>query len=242
MFRTWKRVAKRIRTVAKQAVGIRVQKQLGYQRGRSRSRKPQIELKCIDVPDFTAAFRTPAGATSLSPLLNVPKNGPELYDRIGRKIYMKSLHVRGYVWNAATTTQSLGRMILLYDSQSNGVAPVIADILSNMNGAPATTGCSHINLNNRQRFSILKDHTITLPGCTNVAGVLTNGPQFNDTAPYRYEINWFVKLKGLETIYNNLSAGNIGDVASGALWILFVTDVNDATWNFKGVARLRYYD
>lgn len=239
----WQRLAGRIRNVGRRLVGANIRRRgLGYQVGRSIYRKaPQVELKAYDVPDFTQALRTPAAATALSPPLNIPTNGPELYQRVGRKIYMKSIQIRGYVWNAATTTSSLGRVILLYDSQANGAAPVVADILSNMTLAPATTGCSMLNLNNRQRFSILKDVVMNLPSCTNVAGVLTNGPSYPDTTG-RFEINWFVKLRGLEAVFNNVNGGNIGDVASGSLFLMFITDVNDATWNFKGVTRLRYYD
>lgn len=214
----------------------------GYQSGRSLYRKPQVELKAFDQSSFTNGLRTPAAGTSISPIINLPINGPELYQRVGRKIYMKSVQVTGYVYNVATAPQSLGRILLMYDSQSNGALPVVADILSDMTAVIATSGCSHLNLNNRQRFQVLRDHKITLPAVTNTVGVLTNGPAFNDTAPFRYEINWFIKLKGLEAVYNQVNGGTIADVASGALFLLFVTDAGDATWTFKGCTRLRYYD
>lgn len=240
---SWRNVAARVRNLIRpRRRAIVGRRGLGYQVGRSLFRRtPQVELKAFDTPQFTNAFRTPSAATSLSPVINVLINGPELYQRIGRKIYMKSLQIKGFILNAATSVQDTIRLMLVYDSQSNGAAPVIADILANMNGTPATTGMSMVNLNNRQRFQILRDQHWTVPAVTNTAGVLTNGPQFNDTMG-RFEINWFVKLKGLETVYNNLNGGTIADLASGALYMAFVSNDVDATWNFRGVSRLRYYD
>ena len=132
-------------------------------------------------------------------------------------------------------------MLLVYDSQANAALPPVADVLSNMVAAPGTTGMSHLNLNNRQRFQILRDKHWTVPAVTNTAGVLTNGPAFNDTTG-RFQINWFIKLKGLEAIFNNVNAGTIGDVSSGSPFLMFVSDAVDAAWNFKAVTRLRYYD
>lgn len=219
---------------------------LGYQVGRSLYRQPKVELKCIDAAKFSNAFRTPAAGTSIAGPINAISNGAEIYQRVGRKVYMKSVQIQGFISNAATSVQDLGRLFLIYDSQSNGAFPVVADILSDLNNAaPATSGTSAINLNNRQRFMVIRDHHITLPAVTNTAGVLTNGPAFNDTARYSYEINWFIKLKGLETVYNQLVPGggpDITEIASGSLFLMFVSTQQDAAYNFIGQTRLRYYD
>jgi len=226
---------------------VRQRRGLGYQVGRSLYRRiPQVELKCVDAAKFTTGFRTPAAGTAISGPINAISNGAELYQRVGRKVYMKSVAVKGFISNVATSVQDLGRMFLIYDSQANGAFPVVADVLSDLNlAAPATSGTSAINLNNRQRFKIIRDHHITLPAVTYTAGVLTNGPSYNDTTRYSYEINWYINLNGLETIYNQLVAGggpDITEIASGSLFLMFVSTQQDAAWNFTGQTRLRYYD
>lgn len=225
---------------------VRFRRAAGYQLGRSLYRHPQVELKVVDAAKFTNAFRTPAAGTSIAGPINAISNGPEIYQRVGRKVYMKSVAIKGFVINAATSIQDLGRIFLIYDSQSNGAFPSVADVISDFNSAGVTTsGTSSINLNNRQRFQIIRDHHITLPAVTNTAGVLTNGPSFNDTTRYSFEINWFIKLKGLEAIYNQLAPGggpDITEIASGSLFLMFVSTQADATYNFIGQTRLRYYD
>lgn len=234
------------RASANQLARKKARVSLGYQLGRSLYRQPKVELKCIDATKFTAAFRTPAAATSIAGPINAIGNGPEIFQRVGRKVYMKSVQIKGFIANAATAIQDNGRLFLIYDSQSNGAFPSVGDVISDLNPAGVTTtGLSMINLNNRQRFTILRDHHITFPAVTNAAGVLTNGPSFNDTTRYSYEINWFIKLKGLETIYNQLApAGgpDITEIASGSLFLMFVSTQQDAVYNFIGQTRLRFYD
>lgn len=224
----------------------KVKKALGYSAGRARSGTPKQELKCIDAAKFTTAFRTPGAGTSIAGPINAIGNGPEIYQRVGRKVYMKSVQIKGFIQNAATSIQDVGRLFLIYDTQSNGAFPTVADVISDLNNsAPATAGTSMVNLNNRQRFNILRDHLITFPAVTNTAGVLTNGPSFNDTGKYQYEIDWFIYLRGREAVYNQLApmgGPDITQIASGSLFLMFVSTQQDASYNFIGQTRLRYYD
>lgn len=223
-------------------VVVKRSRTLGASSGRSIYRQPKAELKVFDVAEFSSAFRTPLAATSLSPLLNVPVSGSDVFNRVGRKIYMKSLQIKGLIFNNNTSIQDSGRMLLIFDSQPNAAAPTVQNLLSNFDGVGATNGNSMINLNNRQRFLVLRDHQIIFPGVNNAAGVLTNVGPVLDTGKYQYEINWFVKLKGLETIFNQINGGTIADIASGSLYLIFVSTTQDAGYNFKGNTRLRYYD
>lgn len=221
---------------------VSFKKALGYQAGRSLTRVPPTELKCFDVSASILQFLTPAAGTSIANPLNVPLVGSELYQRVGRKIYMKSIQIKGYVYNTATALQSLGRIYLIYDSQANGAAPTVGTVFNNMDGINATNGLSMINLNNRQRYKIIRDHQFTLPAVTYTAGVLTNGPQFNNTHPNAYSINWYIPLNRLETIFNQINGGSVADIVSGSLLIGCMTDVANNTWSFTFCSRLRYYD
>lgn len=225
-------------TVAKPAVK-KVKPQGDYQKGRELSRAPPTELKAFDTPLFASNF-TAAGVFTC---LNLPVNGPELYQRVGRKIYMKSIQIRGTVENILTTNVDIGRIIVFYDSQPNGAAPTLATLLQDSNAAAATSVLSEINLANRQRFKILRDYQLALPPCTNVAGAVTN-QTIQDPINNSFNIegkHWFVKLKGLETIYNATNGGTIADINSGAIWIVTFSTINNA-YSLNCHARLRYYD
>lgn len=207
-----------------------------YNVGRTHPSQPKAELKAFDTAQAQSVFATPANFTAL----NVPVTGTDYFNRIGRKIYMKNVHIRGVVNNLATsTTQEMVRMLIVYDSQPNTAFPVIADILQNANVAAATSVSSDINLVNRERFTILRDKQIIVYPVTNTAGALTN-LTIPDPIAQTYNINEFVKLKGLETTYNVTSGGTIADVTSGSL--LFVTFGASGAWQINFHSRLRFYD
>jgi len=187
------------------------------------------------VATVTTSFST-AGVFTL---LNVPVNGAELYQRVGRKIYMKSIHIRGMVYAAATTTQDRGRMVVFYDSQPNAGVSTLATLFADSNAAHGTSVDSEINLDNRARFKILADKQFIFPSLTNTAGVLTNlGPQ--DNILQSFDINLFIKLKGLETVFNGTNGGTDADITSGSLYV--VTFGGIGNYGAQWASRLRYYD
>lgn len=210
-----------------------------YQQGRELAKTPKSELKAFDVTETNINFVVPAGPpvpTTLSAMVN----GAELYQRIGRKIYMKSIHIRGFVNLIATSTEDFLRIIVYYDSQPNGVAPALTDIIQDSTAAHNTTIMSGINLNNRQRFKILRDHQMHVPNLVLNAGVVSNEsfPQTDD----QLNINFFIKLKGLEAVYNAVNGGTVADITSGAIGIICFSGSSNNSWELSFSSRLRYYD
>lgn len=183
-----------------------------------------------------------------------PEEGSGFYNRIGRRIRMKSLHIRGYIspggGNAAAVSQQMGRIMVLYDRQTNGAAPSIADILTNYDadGTARTTPAAlcGLNLNNRDRFVVLRDHQVILPA------IGINGATPANTAPGDVRnqdgnlVNMFIPLKGLEMHFKASSAtGPITDIATGSLLIVTVSnqDANASpAWSFTWSGRLRFVD
>lgn len=149
------------------------------------------------------------------------------------------MHLRGWFKDTGTTIQTLARLIVYYDSQPNIGAPLITDLLANSNAGGATSALSEINLVNRERFKILRDKQILLPAVTNTSGVLTNLAYPDTTGSLA--INEFIKLKGLETIYNGTNGGTIADITSGSIGFTVFSDT-EGQWNFVWTSRLRYYD
>lgn len=204
------------------------------------------EIKAIDIPSASYAFRAPATASNII-LLNGVQTGTGFFNRIGGRIEMKNLHVRGIVNPILTGTDSILRLLIVYDRQPTPASglPVISDILQarDQAGAATTTGQSEINLDNRDRFAILRDYQLFGPSCTYTAGVLTNGPQYPGS-DQQNDVNIFIKLKGLLSHFKSTAnPTTIADITTGALYAAFVLGAGvDSSWQFTGGFRLRFED
>lgn len=212
-----------------------------YQSGRELAIKPKTELKAFDVAATTQTFNTVATGGNIA-LVNFVINGAELYQRTGRKIYMKSLHIRGHIKPNAAIAANTGelRMLIVYDSQPNAALPILSTLLQDSNAAAATTIDSEINLANRARYQILRDIQFYYPaaaGADDISGVLP------DPIKNSLIVNEFIKLKGLEAVFNGVNGGTIADITSGALYVVCVGDNNSTNrYDIVYTSRLRYYD
>lgn len=212
-----------------------------YQAGRELARPTMREKKAFDVALTNLNFNVPA-TPPVFQVLNACINGAELYQRVGRKIYMKSIHIRGFIQPIATSISDIGRLIIFYDAQPNAAAPLIATLLQDSTAAAATSSLSEINLINRARFKILRDYQVLLPSQTDTAGVITNLANFDPIGPNTLNVNFFIPLKGLETEYNGVNGGTIADISSGAIFITAVSQNATSEYEFTYTCRMRYYD
>lgn len=108
------------------------------------------DVKTVDVP-FTNKNFVPFASTPLYLLLNGTQQGSAFYNRIGNKMSMKSVEIAGFINYIATSVQDIARIILVYDAQSNGVAPTYDDVCRDVDQAGSTSNncMSHANSNNR---------------------------------------------------------------------------------------------
>jgi len=172
------------------------------------------EKKNVDTL-ISAAF---AVTTSIN-LLNGITQGTDSDQRIGRKCKFHSVYIRGSMTNAnagsATPAAAVipahqVRMILVWDGQPNAAAPGITDIL--VSDSPN----SQLNLNNRQRFKVLKDKVWTV----GPAEVTTGGVQ--GTGPVSFNVKIFKKIMA-DTQYGG-TANSIGSIQTGALWLVLTSN------------------
>jgi len=185
-----------------------------------RSRRPSInEKKFFDVNDTTDVTTT----GTVTPL-NIIRLGSDDFNRVGRKLLVKSIQVRTRMALENTANGSTIRMALVYDKQTNGALPAIADIWDT--GTAASPELAMNNLNNRDRFSILMDEVIQL-----------------DQAQAISYSNKFYKKVNLECVYG-IDAATIAEISTGGLyWVTIgsvaagTTDVDQST-----TIRLRYMD
>lgn len=196
------------------------------------------ELKYFDLPLQTSAVNS----TGVIAALNYPNEGSGATQRIGRRIHMKNLLIRGDFepLAVANTSLQLVKLALVYDRQYNGASPTLGDIFQYRYGsAGATTATdvySPMNLDNRDRFVILKDKYMHLPATTVAAQ--TNSPGMGYT---RTQFKWYVNLKNYETHFKASTYANT-DIATGAL--LFVIVAGDASnnYNLTWHSRLKFID
>lgn len=215
------------------------------------------ELKFVDVPTTNSGF---ANTLSIS-LLNGLQYGAAPYNRIGNRIRMRSIRVVGtiapsYTNLTAGTENIKGRILLIYDRQTNGANPAWADIVMaySQSGGTSSSSWDGIRMDNRDRFLVLRDAFINLPplGVNGAAlsganALLGNGTIWgglSDQQSGNYLINWYVPLRGLEAHYKN-STGLIGDLSTGGLFLITM-GIDDPSvtpaWELEFNSRLRFDD
>lgn len=202
------------------------------------------EIKAIDVPRGAGdTISTTAVITNLIPI----QAGSSFFNRIGRKIELKSLTLKGIFATLQTqANEQLGRVMVIYDRQTNGAFPAIADILqtTDQTGANTTTSYSGINMNYRDRFEIIIDKKLYLPALTDTAGAITN-PGHQDQMNMFPNCNFYVKLKNRTTVYRaDSSPAVIGDIATGGLYLVVFGSLAAANsgWTLFWESRVRYGD
>jgi len=187
-------------------------------------RSPQ-ERKLIDTVVTDSAMDTTGTVT----LLNGCATGTDFTNRIGRKINVKSILVRGLAEpQDGTTVARFLRWMLVLDTQPNGALATITDILT------TSTSLSPLNLNNRDRFKVLVDKQML-----NGGGDTTATQAFSDR---NSSITHKYKKCNFDTIYDGTGA-TIADIQSGALLLVTIGSAaagsgSDMTY----YARVRFVD
>lgn len=183
------------------------------------------ELKVID----TSVASMAQDLTGSVLLLNGVATGTDFTDRIGRKICMKSILVRGVSTpQDGITTARMVRMMIVYDSQPNSAAPAVTDVLL------TAAAWSPNNLNNRDRFRVLVDKLQWHGGGDTTAG--TSFSDHNSSIVNKY------KKINLETVFDGTGA-TISDIQSGSLYMITVGTTAAGTGGvFNGRVRVRFTD
>lgn len=191
-------------------------------------RYAQGELKYKDVANSAAYVFDTTGSVTL---LNGIATGDDNTDRDGRQVHNKSIQVVGHVRPVDGSTGAvLCRLMLVWDSQPNGAIATIANILT------ASTSCANLNLDNRERFTILKDWAYSN------GGIDTTATQTYAMSPTTTAIKWFIPLGGKKTTYGN-TGNTIASINTGALLLVSIGNVvPNAGSLFEGTTRLRFHD
>jgi len=224
---------------AKRAFNGRARDNLGVNRNR-------IEYKWADIDNFDVAPGGIGDAGMGIVILNSLAEGTGPTQRIGRKVFLKSLQMVG-LWERNPEADAdnifpehMIRCAIIYDRQPTGGYPNFADfyLSQDTNGDTTSTGLSMKNMNNISRFVWLKEWDFLVPQlipgdneyywdgtATNGAGVATAdalmsgagvGTTFGATNASVLKIFFPINL---ETVYNAATAV-VGSISTGALYLI----------------------
>jgi len=181
------------------------------------------ETGFVDIASGNHAMDTTGSIT----LINAVPQGASSSQRIGKRIQLKSLQVRGTVGSASATAFAAGVVLIVYDKRPTGSMPNITDILNTVNAY------SFNNDNNSARFRVLKRMRYQ---CIGNAGTPTTASNF--------AADMFLNLKGLPVTFKDAGTGAIGDIEEGALYVVTVGDqaAGTSAANLHAGFRCRYVD
>lgn len=206
------------------------------------------ELKGVDTVLSLSPIISTTNTNASSFVLNLIDPGTGSYNRIGRKVGMKSLRLKGSIsfnYTPSATGVVVGnnvRMVVVWDKQTNGALPVWSDIFgyTPQNGTEASTIMSQPRYDNMARFQILSDRIIEPQ--TLVGNVASTG-----TVEQQASFDVYLSLAGKVTTYGGQTVSQtIADISTGGLYVFFRaannTASNIAVVDADSVARLRYID
>ena len=154
----------------------------------------------------TAAYNTDTTGT-LTLIATIP-TGATQTTRVGKKVVLDSLQIRGRFIYGATPGTSLPKALLLivYDRRPTGVLPAITDVLA------AVSSFAFNNDDNSNRFKIIRRIDRMLCA-SNVAGCTSD-----------LLIEEFIRLNKYAE-YKSLGTGAIADIEEGALYAITASDI-----------------
>lgn len=193
---------------------------------------PLPEQKIVDfdqlgaTPPASLAYTTinnnPSMVTAIC--LNTMVRGFGNGNMTGNKITVKRVSYRYGINPVALTFGQCIRVVLVWDKQPNGNLPIWTDVFDDAGtGVGSDFVLSHINIDKRRRFVVLKDDNFPIPG---------------DGAAVSYNMSGSVVINK-DSVYVD-GAGSRVVPTSGALFLLYICYNNGAL--ILGRWRVRYFD
>jgi len=196
--------------------------------GRYTGSNPELKFfdTAIGMSNITNVY---AEATNLIPCLNIIPQSDTQSGRDGRRIWVKSIHIRLRIIGnpAAVEPLQFMRVVLYLDRQCNGASVTAAQILQqvSINGFR--------NIENTQRIQILYDrvHNITPVG-VNLASTTQ--------IPGTKHVKWNKKCNIPIDYDSTVTTGVLTSVRANNLGILYYPESSTDTMDILGFCRLRF--
>jgi len=175
--------------------------------------------------DFTIPASADWSATEADPTqgtLFAPVTGNDIANRIGRKVNVVKLTVRGSISTAAQINQTAAdvqgdvRVILFMDQQTNATQAQGEQLMISPSASAIIAVNGFQNYANFGRFRVLKDKTFRFPQPA-MTWDGTNVEQAGVTVPFK----WTIKFKQPITVhYNGTDGGTFADIVDNSFHIL----------------------
>lgn len=232
----------------------------GLQRGNVKRRRtqpkvvymqPKGEKKGVDISIELSPVLDTTSTNGSSFVLNLIPPGNGSNNRVGRKVNLQSVRLRGTLIVASKAVVGTGdyrsntcRMVVVYDKQPSGVLPTFDTIFGRIT-QDSTESCSYLDpvrYDNMSRFQVLRDTVVSVDTITENTQAGTN-----NSVAYPIQFDEYIKLAGRETVYGGQNSPcSIADISTGGLYVYFRADINAADTAYTvapdSFARLRYID
>jgi len=163
----------------------------------------------------------------------IPQNTTD-NTRIGNKICVTNFNFKGSV-ALNTKVSALAhrvRYIFGWDLQANGAQIVASDILKYYTATPAGELMNAFrNLDQVERFKIIKDKIVVLNPLATNAGTIT-----------QHEVPFKCSWRGDMPVHYSSTAGAITELRSANLFLLIFSDGGDTDVAWSGIGRVKFTD
>lgn len=165
-----------------------------------RSAKISKETGYVDLANAAYACNMTGTVTLLA---TVPQ-GASVVTRVGKKILWKNVQCHGYVQGDTTAVANRYDISIVYDKRPTGATPSINDIY--VSAHPNTFPYD----DNIGRFKILKRVVGTCLGASGATAADATS----------IDVDFFLPLKNLPAVFKSAGTGAIGDIETGALYLV----------------------
>ncbi len=209
------------------------------------------EMKYFDsfLDDDTVNISTSWLDTEVDPAtlltLFVPQEGNDINNRVGRKVCVQSLKIRGMIKVAAQPNLTVPpdgrsvRIIVYMDSQTNAAQSQGEQVMAAPGAAVADlTYSTFMNLANLGRFRILKDLWVSIDN----PNVSFDGTNLEANGQLRrFKCN--IKFRDSITVnFNATNGGTIADIVDNSFHVIAMRTINAPTTTISYQCRVGYKD
>lgn len=174
--------------------------------------------------------------------LFVPVKGSGINERIGRKVNVMKIRIKGTVVVAPQADQTSGdgrsviRLALVEDTQTNGTQMQGEDVMDGNTSTTATAVNAFQSLDNLGRFRVLKDKTIVMQN-PNFGYDGTNLEQQGLARTFKMNI---ILKKPITVSFNEVNGGTIADIVDNSWHMIANCDNASLVPQLTYVARVYY--
>lgn len=145
------------------------------------------EINAIDIvnPLNQGALNSPFHVNNVASItpLNYISGGTKPHQRIGQKVLLKYLHIKGLFIGTFNRwplfEPQMSRLLLVYDKSPNGTIPTFEEMFSSscnsLGDATSTSYLAHPNFDTTSRFSVLWERFTILPSMGSITTSITSG-------------------------------------------------------------------